>query len=339
MRLRPLLNLCLLVFLITSCKILAPLPLAPETPTTIPPTVPPSTPTPQVTRLQAQAVSPTFIPTQTPPQPEPTATAAATPTRAPRPTLGPDDWEKIPVVPESVSQRVRLIYQMGLMAGNDPRAFSKVGDCNMTNPYFLTGFDQPGSYDLGEYTSLQETIDYFSGSHARTSLAAKQGLTAHAVLSMLWNTWKECETYETPLTCEYRIHKPMYAIIAFGTNDANGNVDFEKALRRVIDMTIGNGTIPILATKADNAEGDHSLNRTIVKLADEYELPVWNYWLAVQPLPLSGLLDAEHLEHLSVGPLGYTNFQPENLEYGWSMRNLTALQVLDSVRRSVEDAD
>lgn len=289
------------------------------------------------TPLPTQQPSPTVPPTALPTQVEPTATLTLEPTQGPRPTLGPNDWQTIPVVPERVSERARLIYQMGLMAGNNPHAFSKVGDCNVTNPYFLTDFDTPGSYKLGEYVELQAAIDFFSGSHARTSLAAKQGLTAHAVLSILWNTWKECDPYETPLTCEYRIHKPMYAIIAFGTNDANGNVDFEKALRRVIDMTIGNGTIPILATKADNAEGDHAFNRMIVDLAYEYELPVWNYWLAVQPIPGAGLLDEVHMEHLSVGPGGYTNFEAENLPYGWTLRNLTALQVLEAVRQGVEE--
>ncbi|NTU48063.1 MAG: hypothetical protein HGA84_03530 [Syntrophobacteraceae bacterium] len=93
----------------------------------------------------------------------------------------------------------------------------------------------------------------------------------------------------------------------------DGTVDFEKALRRVIDMTIGNGTIPILATKADNAEGGHSFNRKIVELAYEYELPVWNYWLAVQSLPDKGLRSPEHL---SVSSVGYANFDGENLNYG-----------------------
>lgn len=226
-----------------------------------------------------------------------------------------------------------MIYQMGLLKGNNPRAFSKVGDCNTTMPYFLGDFDAPEKYDLGSYTDLRETLDFFAGSYSRTSLAAKDGLTAHASLSVLWNTWKDCETYETPLTCEYRIHRPMYAIISFGTNDANGTVDFEIALRKVIEMTIGNSIIPVLSTKADNAEGDNTINQTIVRLADEYELPLWNYWLAVQPLPDKGLRSPEHL---SAGPDGFFTLTGENLNYGWPVRNLTALQVLDAVRKAVE---
>ncbi len=285
--------------------------------------------TPPTETAAPTAALPTSTPTLAP-------TATITPTSGPTPTLGPDSWQSLPVVPTGVSKRVLLIYQMGMMKGNNPQAYSKVGDCNVTLPYFLGDFDTPGKYTLDQYTALQDTIDYFHGSHSRVSLAAKQGLTAHAALSMLWTDWKQCESYETPLTCEYRLNRPMYAIISFGTNDASGYVDFDKALRRVVDMTIGNGTIPILATKADNAEGDHSFNRVIVNLAYEYELPVWNYWASVQPLANHGLKDAEHMEHLSEGTLGFYNFTPENLKYGWPVRNLTALEVLDTVRRAVE---
>lgn len=221
------------------------------------------------------------------------------------------------------------------MKGNNPHAYSKVGDCNVTLPAFMGDFDSPGVATLGNYQELQGTVDYFAGSHARKSLAAKQGLTAHAALSMLWVDWEACSTYETPLNCEYRLQKPMYAFISFGTNDANGNVDFEKALRRVLDMTIGNGTIPILTTKADNAERDESINRTIYRLALEYELPLWNFWRAVQPLKDQGV-DPEHIEHLSEGPHGWANFEAGSLEAGWPVRNLTALQTLDSVRLSIE---
>jgi len=282
------------------------------------------TPTVEITKTAAASATATITASPIPQN---------TPTKGPTPTLAPDAWQKAPVIPASVSQRVKLIYQMGLLKGNNPRAFSKVGDCNSTMPYFLGDFDTPGQYDLGDYADLQETVDFFAGSFGRKSLAAKDGLTAHASLSVLWNTWKDCETYETPLTCEYRIHRPMYALISFGTNDANGTVDFEIALRKVIEMTIGNSIIPILSTKADNAEGDYSINEAIVRLAYEYELPLWNYWLAVQTLPDKGLRSPEHL---SAGPDGFSTLTGENLNFGWPVRNLTALQTLDAVRKAVE---
>jgi hypothetical protein len=255
----------------------------------------------------------------------------------PTPTLGPDDWMSLPVVPSGISQQVMLIYKLGLLKGNNPNAYSKVGDCNNILPYFLGSFDQPGAYQLGEYADLQTTIDYFAGSYGRKSLAADPGMTAYSVLSMLWVDQKECKSSETPLTCEFRYNRPMFVILSFGTNDAKTQIDFEKAMRRVIELSIGNGTVPILATKADNAEYDHSLNRTIAALAYEYQLPLWNFWAAVQSLPNQGM-NLNDPNHLSVGPdlNSYFDFSGDNLKYGWTMRNLSALQMLDAVRKAVE---
>ena len=173
----------------------------------------------------------------------------------------------------------------------------------------------------------------FAGSFNRVSRAAKDGLSANAALAVLWNDWKDCGTMETPLDCELRIQRPSFAIISVGTNDANGFAPFETTLRRVIEVTIGHGVVPILTTKADNVEGDDSINATIAKMAYEYEIPLWNFWLAVQPLPDHGL---RSLEHLTYGDfVVVTDFSPDNLQYAYNIRNLTALQVLDVVWKGV----
>ena len=242
-------------------------------------------------------------------------------------------WRELPIVPVQISEQMRLVYERGLAAGNNPQAFSKVGDCQSALPMFLSDLDKE-RYDLGEYTYLQPVIDNFADSFGRSSRAVKDGLTASAVNVSLWNDWRDCETNETPLACEYRLQKPSFAIISLGTNDANGFVPFEETLRKVIDITLAQGIVPILATKADNAEGDHSINLTIARLAYEYQIPVWNFWLAVQDLPLQGLRSPEHLTYGEyVLPVDFSS--PEVLQYAFNVRNLTALQVLDVVWRSV----
>ncbi len=241
-------------------------------------------------------------------------------------TLAPDAWKTWPILPTGVSPKMCQVYKLGQMLGNDPRGFSKVGDCQSTMPNYLAIFDT-GNYDLGPYSDLQPVIDYFHGSFGRGSMAVKIGMTASGVLSPLWSNWRECGANETPLDCEYRLHRPSFAIISLGTNDASGQVPFRISLRRVIDTTIGHGVVPILVTKADDVEGDNSINATIVSLAHEYELPLWNFWLAVQSLPEHGLRSPEHLtigEYNSPG-----NFsQPEYMQYAFNVRNLDALQVL-----------
>ena len=114
-----------------------------------------------------------------------------------------------------------------------------------------------------------------------------------------------------------------------GTNDAWHMDTFEPQMRRIIEFSIENGVVPIISTKADNEEGDGSINATIASLAQEYDIPLWNFWLAVQPLPDHGLQDDE--AHITWGANRFDD--PRSMEKGWPVRNLTALQVLDAVWR------
>jgi hypothetical protein len=102
-------------------------------------------------------------------------------------------------------------------------------------------------------------------------------------------------------------------------------------MRAIIEFSSDQGVIPILSTKADNLEGDGSINAMIAQLAREYGVPLWNYWLAVQPLPDHGL--QEDQVHLTWGPNQFDD--PQAMKSAWAVRNLTALQTLDIVWRSV----
>jgi hypothetical protein len=117
-----------------------------------------------------------------------------------------------------------------------------------------------------------------------------------------------------------------------GTNDANHKATFEANLRKIIEQTVERGILPVLVTKADNLEGDQMLNRTMVRLAYEFDIPVWNFWLAVQPLPDRGLQpDGAHLTH---APNKFSD--PTALLSAWPVRNLSALQVLEVIMRATQ---
>ncbi len=279
--------------------------------------------------------------------PSPTIETTITPNQAPAlptstPTrLSPEDWKSLPVIP-SVSQTARHIYQHGLELGNDPHAFSKIGDCQSITTYFLSNFDTPGTYRLGEYSTLQDTIDWYSGSFSRNSLAVKGGFNAAAILSPLRADAKQCKSYENPVACELRLFHPSIAIISLEEWWAGHPENYEKYMRRIIEYTITRGVVPIIATKADNLEGNYLINQTIASLAQEFDIPLWNFWAAVQPLPNHGLaafdvygeVDLFHLTHSE----GYYYFDdPIATQSGWSMRNLTALQALDAVRRGLSE--
>jgi len=283
-------------------------------------------------------VAPSAAPISTATQvPIPTVTnVVVSPTPSPSPTaLPPDFWKNLPVIPEQVSPRVREIYQSGLAMGNNPRIFSRIGDCASAAPAFLVGFDR--NYNLGDYTSLQPAIDYFKGSFQRPSLAAKAGLNSAGLLTTLW-TGEQCQKNESLLDCQYRLDQPSFAIIAIGTNEAYyvkmSPGSFERNMRLILDDTISKGIVPVLGTKADDVEGDGSINATIARLALEYQLPLWNFWLAAQPLPKGGMADPEHLS--SVSYANFTDFTiPDSLKYGVQVHNLTALQMLDFLREQL----
>lgn len=310
-------------------------PSAPITTQAAPP-APGITAAPVDTHEPVLTESPAAIPTATGTNPAaPTRTVSETggtvETLPPAtPPFDPASWQELPIVPE-VSPRVREIYQRGLELGNNPLSFSKIGDCGSTPAWFLGDFDRgPQYYRLGEFTYLEEVIQAFQGSWDRTSLAAKSGFNASSVLTPLWADRSQCEANETPLACEYRVHRPTFAFIMLGTNDVWHPDRFEPQMREIIEFSIEQGVIPILSTKADNVEGDGSINATIARLAYEYEIPLWNFWRAVQHLPDGGLQeDGAHLTWA-----GNRFDDPEAMKKAWPVRNLTALQVLDAVWRS-----
>jgi len=264
-----------------------------------------------------------------------TTQVGISPTDKPTRTLSPDEWKFFPIVPK-ISGKVVDIYHHGLELGNNPHAFSKIGDCGSTPTWFLGDFDRgPKFYDLGDYENLSAVIQEYSGSFGRTSLAARSGFNASSLLVPLWADRTFCESNEIPLACEYRNHKPVIAFIMLGANDVWHPDEFEPQMRRIIEYSIDNGVVPILSTKADNIEGNESINATITLLAREYEIPLWNYWLAIQALPNQGL--QEDKVHLTWGRSFFND--SETMLKAWPVRNLTALQVLEAIWNKVNEQE
>ena len=326
------------MFLI-SILVLASCTALPSLPTAIPSDFPaadrPGLTAPAPTATAAPTL--TLIPTD-PATPTSTQALALTATSVPAPAstatpdtrLNPSDWQQWPVIP-TLSAHARQVLQDGLAAGRNPRAFAKVGDCETITDWFLVDFDRGARYyDLGPYASLQPVIDYFAGSFAHLSAASARGFTAASALSPLWADPKTCQMGETPLACEYRLQQPILSFIMLGTNDVNHKDTFEANLRKILDQTLAEGILPVLVTKADNLEGDQQINASIARLAYEYDIPLWNFWLAVQSLPNGGLQeDGAHLTHT---PNRFND--PINLQSAWAVRNITALQVLQVVMQA-----
>jgi len=61
----------------------------------------------------------------------------------------------------------------------------------------------------------------------------------------------------------------------------------------------------------------------MARLAYEYEVPLWNFWAAVQDLPDHGLdVDYEEGHHL--------------LHAAWDVKRLTGVQVLDALLQALK---
>jgi hypothetical protein len=289
------------------------------------------------TATPAQSSTPTLTPSITP-TPSDTPTPTLTPTITPTPTTWPATFEDMPVIP-TVSQTAIDIYRHGMALGRDPHSFALIGDCNSQTVYYLTPFSDPAQYRLGPYASLQATIDYFKGSFDAPRPAARNGFNAATVISKLWTDPNLCQVDETPLECEFRLKNPSIAIISLGTNFSGLDTGPQhEYLSEIVQYLIDRGVVPILGTKADNLEGDNSINAMIYSVAREYDVPLWNFWAAVQGLPDQGLTlsDSGTLYDLTFAQSFFDD--PARMQMGWPVRNLTALQALDAVWRGVSQA-
>lgn len=237
--------------------------------------------------------------------------------------LDPADWHNWPVV-SPVPENARQIYLRGQELGNDPHAFSIFGDCQSLPTLFMGGYEsKPELYDALP-ASLQETVNWFRGSFNRASPTVKAGSTTGALLWSLWHQNKfTCTSYESPLQCELRIHKPSFVIIQVGTHYEDRN---EEYMRKILDQLITAGVVPILSSKADDFEMDEHVNAQYAQLAVEYNIPFWNFWAAVGGLPDRGLYTQSAEQGMGQIYLTYD---------GQAVHRLTALQVLDAVHRAV----
>ncbi len=253
------------------------------------------------------------------------------------------------VVISGIGSRADSIWDAGRERGNSAHTFAVIGDSISADGRFLRPI-AAGEMNLGEYGDLQDTVTYFAGPDARganpfsvPSVAARGGWMTETVLNPANADTTFCLQGETPLSCELRLARPAVALIMLGTNDLWGARTLETYranLEQIVRTCIEAGTIPVLSTipPLTQTEGGNArvpeFNAVVIDLARQYEVPLWNYWLALQDLPDYGL-SADHI-HPNSPPDGQsTTFDADHLQYGMTVRNLTALQMLDALRRDV----
>jgi len=256
-------------------------------------------------------------------------------------------------VVSGVSSHARQIFLDGLAKGNAPHTFVRVGDSISAAAYYLTAIGT-GNYSLGEYGHLAGAISFFSGPNGRglnpftaPSMAAQNGWGTTSALDPNNANPSLCHPGETPLECEYRVSKPAVALIMFGTNDSGGlpTADFRANLQRIVQISIDMGVIPVLSTippKHYDPRTDGRVpefNQVIIALARANDIPLWDYHQAMSQLPGEGL-SADGVHPNTPPDNGNAIFDAEHLKYGYTVRNLGALQVLYALWQQVlYDAD
>ena len=248
----------------------------------------------------------------------------------PPPLINGMAFESVIVLPDNVRQNVHAIFAHGQSLGNNPRAFSKLGDSTIEHPFFLGRFDD-GPYNLGSYGYLKGAIDYFNGSFRRESVAVRRGLHTWSVLDPMWAPKPACNSGEHMLACEFRLNRPSVLFIRLGSNDAGIPEETDKNLREIVEYCIANGVIPVLGTKADRYEGPSDINNTIIRqVATDYQIPLWDFDHIAQTIPGRGL-DQDSVHLTTFYAHDYT--RPEALQRGYGVYNLTALMMLDMIWR------
>src|SRR5258708_15768539 len=259
----------------------------------------------------------------------------------------PFDLSALPVLPSisgAVARHARSLALHGKRIGNRMDVFTKVGDSITSWPFFLVPVGQ-GQAQFGQYSDLAGVVGRFSRRVARTGNSfANDSIAAHDI----WNSADVlnpamarpgvCNQGETPLDCELRVTRPGVALIMIGTNDLvfDDVNTFRANLNRIVSVVEAHYVIPVVSTipyRRDNPAFQTRVaayNEIIAQVAFAHNVPIWNYWLAVAGLPSNGVsIDGIHPSIPPDGKVAY--FDSNHLQFGFTVRNLTALQVLKSL--------
>ncbi len=268
--------------------------------------------------------------------------------------FNPFDLEDVPVIPEiddSMKARLRRVHVFGLRKGVRPKVFSFVGDSITAWPGFMDEL-ATDRVDYGEYSWLAGQVSAYQDVEVRTvegvvyspltveSLSVLSGWRVTDVLDPGTRFWDPlCGLGETPLECELRNSRPAVMLVMIGTSDVMHTPidEYKRHMDTVVERILAYGSIPVLSslppnlTDTEHTEAVLEYNRVLLQVADKHQIPMWNYWRALRDLPNQGM-SADGL-HPSTGSSdnGTAVFTAEGLQYGFNVRNLTALQVLDKV--------
>jgi hypothetical protein len=279
------------------------------------------------------------------------------------------DWREAPIVPRidaAFAGQLRAQLADARATGNRAAVFAKLGDSITETQAYLQGL-ACDEERLAGHSDLRATIDFFhrvrfpdgytaiwcgyADSFSRASAAAMSGQTAEWATASGAADGSRCRAQESPMACEYRLLRPAWSLVMFGTNDLerSGSVDgFRQAVKRIVSQSRSRGVIPILFTippRLDSATFDGRVrvyNQALYRLAAEQDVLLINYWRALmQPgmvnhgMYTDGIHPNVYVSYDCTPFCRPLDFGAQGLRYGYNQRNLITLETLGRIRRQV----
>lgn len=230
---------------------------------------------------------------------------------------------------------VRALYTAGLKKGNNPTAFSALGDSTIAGGLFLERFSDK-NVKLGDFAYLQPALIAFRDSFTRTSASVRIGLHSWTALNPVWADKKRCEPNENGIDCEFRLNKPSILFIHLGANDTANSV-FDKNMRKIVEHVMTAGVVPVLITKAEPPDSNTKANNDSLRaIAKIHNVPLIDFDKLTATLPAYGLGE-DNVHMTNFGKPDYNN--PALFKSGHAMHNLVALIALDAIWRTATTID
>ncbi len=232
----------------------------------------------------------------------------------------------------------RQALQRSARAGRDLRMFTVAGDSNSLWPRYL-GRVAAGTFDLSRQPGLRSAAARYDPAFTRRSLAVQGGIGAADMFDPARADLSACQPGEGMFPCELRVSRASVVFIQLGTGDRFAWREFEANYRRMLDYSLGQAVLPVLVTKADDMESWQGgapidfINTTIRRLAQEYQLPLLDFWAATRTLPTVPNPDLPDRPFTKYGLHDEWGYYFHLTDDGMALRILATLQTLDAITR------
>lgn len=274
----------------------------------------------------------------------------------------------LPVIDAAMKDRLRGILERGRARGNRDFVFAKVGDSNTAVADFLVpigcGDVRYGPWEdqlhpIVERWSAVSVVPGYEGtdcersnSFTRVGAAAFPGWRTNDLLRRHDPRPDVCvPPDDVTVRCELLQLRPSVALVMIGTNDMllgdqtidpSGLEHFRPRFHQLLDELLALDVIPVVSTlpprRHPGPQTEHLpplWNEAIIEIAADYGMPVWNYFLDLQDAPRYGM--SPDWLHPSSAPTGPGDLRDRAMAWGFNIRNLGALRVLEKLTRIVID--